>query len=56
MVSRMQKIPFIKVKKVMCSYCNHIWLRQRETLPSGCPKCRRRFVGKQPIILAEAEI
>jgi hypothetical protein len=52
------KIPTIKIKKIMCGYldCSHIWLRQKDGLPTGCPKCHRRFVGKKPILLQETEI
>jgi uncharacterized ferredoxin-like protein len=54
----MKPIPTIKIKKMMCGYetCNHIWLRQKDGLPTGCPKCHRRFVGKKPIVLLESEI
>jgi uncharacterized CHY-type Zn-finger protein len=54
----MTEIPSIKVKKIMCGYpdCKHLWLRTKEGNPTGCPKCKRKFVGKKPIILLETEI
>jgi len=46
-----------KIKKCLCPYCNdHIWIRTKEGLPKGCPKCHNRFVGKKVIVLAEIEI
>jgi uncharacterized CHY-type Zn-finger protein len=52
----MVKIPTIHIKKMMCGYCNAVFLRTKEGEPKGCPKCHYRFVGKKAILLTEIDL
>lgn len=29
-----------------CSHCGHEWLRRTVELPVSCPKCQRRYHGR----------
>lgn len=44
------------VRRYMCEYCGHQWLRHKKGEPTGCPKCHNRFVGKKAKLMNEVKI